>query len=1035
MSLNFIKVIECIEFGILSAEEIREMSVVEIRSPKISGDSLENTIYDERMGSIDHQKLCPTCGQDSRGCPGHFGHIELTVPVIHPLLLKFVLQILRIFCPNCSRLSLTEDFISLRGLKKYTQNLRFSRLIKLAEKGKICMHCLTKQAKISFSPTETSFSMSRFDASSKDEKIPLTPDEIFKRFDNILDEDVVLLGFDPKKMHPRNLIITVLPVLPPVDRPFVLADGMTCDDDLTIQYVEITKINNHLNNPRTQLNKRQKYVQSLKFRVKCLFDNSQNKAKHTNGRPFKGIKKRISGKEGQVRGNLMGKRVEQAARTVIGPDPTLKTGQLAIPPRVAEILTASDNVNSHNIDSLQDLVDKGKCNVVIRGESRINLKYATRILGTRVKRGDVIIREQSESKECRKIKILDESFVVEKGDILVRGDEKTEVKLPGKKRFCLRIGDTVERQLKNGDIVLLNRQPTLHKGSMIAHEIIIRKGKTFRMNLGITSTFNADFDGDEMNIHAPQSEEARAELRLLSHAKNLLVSAQASKCNIKIVQDSLLASFLMTRTSNIIVDKPRFWNVCCSCEDWSSEYILKKIRHIQRIFTKHNKGSVYTGRGLFSMVLPEDFNYRKRNNASPKEPEVIIRRGVLLAGAINKSDLGGGHKSILRIIVKEYPVDVAVSVIDNIQFITNAWLVYRGFSVGIKDCIATKQEEIDACISKCFLEATLAEETSRNPLVKEAKINEALSKARDIGMRLAKEALGFDNSFVSTVTSGSKGDFFNIAQIAGLMGQQNFSGSRIKPALNKGRRPLVHYPFEKLSQELEYESKGFVKNSFIRGLTPEECWFHAITGREGVTDTSMKTSKTGYIQRKLIKVSEDLTVAYDGSVRSVNGNVVQFLYGEDGLDGSETIVRNGEPAICDIGRLVEQLNQKAEVDFRISRIWSLMAKKLLTSSCLSDFDESSDFDETSDSYSSEDSSRVSESISSSAHSFSERSSEGESYSDTPSQTSEFSTENSQSNSESQSDTSQKSGEETSEGSFQSEENCLESSFSGEEWVE
>ena len=199
---------------------------------------------------------------------------------------------------------------------------------------------------------------------NKDEKIVLTADEISKRFENVLDSEVLLLGFDPIQIHPRNLVIWSLPVLPPIDRPYVIAAEMTCDDDITIQYGEIIKINSHLANPKTPHNKRQKYFQSLKFRIKCLFDNSQNKAKHTNGRPFKGIKKRISGKEGQVRGNLMGKRVEQAARTVIGPDPTLKYGQIGIPIEVAKTLTITENINTYNIEKMQRLVDKDKCNAV-----------------------------------------------------------------------------------------------------------------------------------------------------------------------------------------------------------------------------------------------------------------------------------------------------------------------------------------------------------------------------------------------------------------------------------------------------------------------------------------------------------------------------------------------------------------------------------------------------------------------------------------------------------------------------------------------
>ena len=596
MSLLFTKQISAIHFGIMSPDEIQKASVVEVKSAKISSDNMDNTVYDSRMGSMDMNTICPTCNCTSQKCPGHFGHLNLAIPIIHPLHFKFVLSLLRVFCCKCSRFIMTKELIKLHGLQRYTRNIRFKKILKLVEKNKICSHCLAIQPKITFSPVETEYLMCHKE--NKSEKIVLSSEEISKRFENVLDEEVELLGFDPKKIHPRNLIIWTLPILPPIDRPYVIAEGMTCDDDLTIQYIEIIKINCHLKNPNTAQNKRQKYNQSIKFRVKCLFDNSQNKAKHTNGRPFKGYKKRIAGKEGQVRGNLMGKRVEQAGRTVIGPDPRLKFGQLAIPKYVAETLTIMENVNSHNITDLQDYLNKGRCNVVLRGKSRINLKYATRKKGTKLEIGDIIKRSNGEILE-----LMQPYFDLKKRDCIFRNDKKIKTILPSKKYFELQIGDKVERQLKNGDFVLLNRQPTLHKGSMIAHEIVIKPGKTFRFTLASTSSFNADFDGDEMNIHVPGDYRARAEMKELSSAKKLLVSAQSSKCNVKIVQDSLVGNFLMTRDKNIIIPKHRFWNICMYSSNWNTDYILKKCRHIDRVFKKYGiYHGPYTGHGLFSML-------------------------------------------------------------------------------------------------------------------------------------------------------------------------------------------------------------------------------------------------------------------------------------------------------------------------------------------------------------------------------------------------------------------------------------------------
>ena len=421
-----------------------------------------------------------------------------------------------------------------------------------------------------------------------------------------------------------------------------------------------------------------------------------------------------------------------------------------------------------------------------------------------------------------------------------------------------------------------------------------------------------------MNIHVPQSLESQAELRLLSSTKNYIVSAQASKPNIAIVQDSLLGAFLMTKGCNKI-SKERFFDICMrgfgnDGKSWSSEYILKKLDLIKSVFKeKGKKTNVFIGKSLFSLLLPDDFIYTKKNDADKDEPIVKIYRGILYEGAMNKAILGASHNSIIQVLNKEYGSDIASCFVDNIQFITNAFLEMNGFSIGIEDCIATKNEEIEGVIQKCFAEAKSVEENTYHPGIREMRISAALSKAKDIGLKIAKDALSPNNSFVQTVTSGSKGDFFNIAQITGLLGQQNITGKRIELMLNQGRRSLPHYPFSNLTTELEYESRGFVRHSFIHGLNPKEFYFHAMSGREGVTDTAMGTSKSGYIQRRIVKCLEDLQIQYDGTVRNTSGSIYQIAYGEDGMDASKTVKVKDDIEVCDIGRMVDKLNLQYEL--------------------------------------------------------------------------------------------------------------------------
>jgi len=914
---EFSSTISEINFGIYSPEEISSMSVVEIHNHKLSG---PNSIYDENMGPIDNNKLCPQCGQNNTKCPGHFGHIDLNYNIIHPLYHRIVLQFLKCYCIKCSSCLLTPEQLKLNGFMKYQKEQRFYKIIERCEKIDICPECSANQPKLLYVISESNIYMI-YKTKQETIRTQLTENEIENIFRNISNESIELLGLNSKLTHPKNLILSRLPVIPPCDRPYVVSDSVTCDDDTTLQYLEIIKTNNHLADEGLPESKRQKFVQSLKFRIKCLFDNSQDKAKHTNGRPVKSFKKRITGKEGQIRNNLMGKRVDKSGRTVIGPDATLGLDEIAIPFQMARTLSYPEKVTKYNIDYLSELIRTNKANFVERDGSRINLKYALFRKGTELLYGDEIEREVS----CRGGSIIkkrlqyNENNLVklQDGDKLYRNKvELTDITYPKVKDFNIRFGDVVFRHLRDGDILLLNRQPTLHKGSMLAMRIKILPAKTIRMNLAATKTFNADFDGDEMNVHAPSDPECVVELAELSATGKNIISPQSSKPNITIVQDALVGNYLMT-CDNYHMTRAQFFQICCKIRNMTSQQILQKIEMIKTINKKFNKPEYpYTGKGLFSVILPDDLIYEANNKAHPTE-KVKIYRGVMYEGTINKAILGSSHNSLIVIMNKEYSDKVAVNFINNVQFVAYEWLLHFGFSIGIKDCIATKSKEIEHVVSKCFVEAQGVEETTSNPLIREVKVAASLSRARDNGMRIAKEALGPNNNFISTVTSGSKGDYFNIAQITGLLGQQNLSHGRIAKTMSGNTRTLPFYPLEEneekeLTKEMDYESRGFIRNSFIHGINPREFWFHAMTGREGVTDTAMKTAQSGYIQRRMVKVGEDIAVKYDGTVRDGTETIYQFVYGNDGLDPTKTVIVDDKPQICNVSRMIDRINLKYE---------------------------------------------------------------------------------------------------------------------------
>lgn len=480
-----VKDIEYIQFGILSPEDIIKQSVCKIDTSKLNG---EGSVYDSRMGSMEQDDICISCEMNPKDCPGHFGHIELNTFILHPMYMRYITNFLKCICVKCYRVVLTDDHLKLDGISKSFGDSRFDKCVERLEKVDSCYYCDSPKPKITFQQKTNDISM-KF----KEKKIILSDSDIKKIFDNIPEEDVRLLGFNPEIMHPKNLVLSVLPVIPPRARPYVVADNVTCDDDLTNQYIEIVKANKNLIDPEVNDTKKEKSIQTLKFRIKTLMNNSQGKSRCTSGRPIKGIKERISGKDGLIRSNLMGKRRNQSARSVISADPTVRTDELVVPEQVSTNLTVPEIVYDLNLKQLQDIVNNEKANFVVKADgTRINLKYALYKKGTQLLWGDKIIRD---SKEIDPFSY--NNFQLKLGDKIKRnGEIISNIDISKKRDFKLEIGDTVERHLKNGDIVLFNRQPTLHKASMLAKRVIVRPSKTFRFNLASTKTFNADFDGD-----------------------------------------------------------------------------------------------------------------------------------------------------------------------------------------------------------------------------------------------------------------------------------------------------------------------------------------------------------------------------------------------------------------------------------------------------------------------------------------------------------------------------------------------------------
>eukprot|EP01105_Mastigella_eilhardi_P009824 TRINITY_DN229_c0_g1_i2.p1 TRINITY_DN229_c0_g1~~TRINITY_DN229_c0_g1_i2.p1 ORF type:complete len:1834 (+),score=472.26 TRINITY_DN229_c0_g1_i2:323-5824(+) len=869
-----IRKVKLVQFGILSPDEIREMAVVKVEHaeglvkgvPRVSG------LMDLRMGSLSHMK-CNTCS-GLEDCVGHFGYIELAQPMFHYGFLRYVVKVLQSVCFQCSRLLVdANDKAFCAAVKIKDPKRRLDEVHKLCVKKHTCeggdeiedaaqlvlkqeegteggaaparrSGCGAEQPKI----TRESLLLYAEFKTSTDENVEkkqlLTAEKVHSILKRITPEDCLHLGLDPVYARPDWMIVTVLPVPPPCVRPSTVVDSASKgDDDLTYKLADILKANVELKKQEERgapVHLLRDLIAQLQFHLATYFDNEipgQPQSLTKNGRPLKSIRQRLKGKEGRIRGNLMGKRVDFSARTVITPDPNINIDQVGVPRSIALNLTFPEVVTPFNIERLRALIRNGP------------LEHPGAVY---------IIRDDGQRID------------------LHRYQKPTDLHLE--------YGYVVERHIQDGDLVVFNRQPSLHKMSMMGHRIKIMPYSSFRLNLSVTTPYNADFDGDEMNLHVPQSMETRAEVQELMMVPRQIVTPQSNKPCMGIVQDTLLGSLLMT-SRNTFLERDLMMNVLMWMTAWDGRIPIPAVLKPRRL---------WTGKQIFSMILP-NINLIPVDLTSPPPNDnvIVIEQGELLAGMLDVKTLGRASGSIVHVIWKEHGPEATKQFMGQTQAIVNYWLLQHGFSVGIGDTIADKQTNAD--INKTLNTAkdnvkTLwsdAQNGEMEPLPGrtmeesfEARVNKELNSAVDKAGKSAQNSLKDTNNVKMMVVAGSKGSSINVSQMIACVGQQNVEGKRVPFGFYN--RTLPHFTKEDYGPE----SRGFVQNSYLSGLTPQEFFFHAMGGREGLIDTAVKTSETGYIQRRLMKAMEDIQCKYDGTVRNSSGDVIQFLYGEDGMDGA-----------------------------------------------------------------------------------------------------------------------------------------------------
>jgi DNA-directed RNA polymerase II subunit RPB1 len=444
--------------------------------------------------------------------------------------------------------------------------------------------------------------------------------------------------------------------------------------------------------------------------------------------------------------------------------------------------------------------------------------------------------------------------------------------------------------MQNGDNVLFNRQPSLHKMSIMGHRVRVLPYSTFRLNLSVTTPYNADFDGDEMNMHLPQSLETKAEIAEIMYVNKQIVSPQSNRPVMGIVQDSLIGVKLFTHRDTFIT-LDALMNLMMWISDFDKEIPMPAILKPKPL---------WTGKQIFSLILPQINLIRYTSNHDEKtadtmnkfDTKVLIEKGELIMGIVCKRTVGNSSGGLIHCVFNEYGPDKTMWFLNHTQRVINQWLLLSGFSVGVSDIICDQKtndkirqtmNEAKEKVKDILVEAqkgNLECQPGKSMVESfESKVNASLNDARDTAGRHVQASLKSNNHLKNMVIAGSKGNVTNISQIIACVGQQNVEGKRIPFYFDK--RTLPHFT----KDDYGPESRGFVENSYLSGLTPQEFFFHAMGGREGLIDTAVKTSETGYIQRRLVKALEDVMVKYDGTVRNSLGHIVQFLYGEDGMAG------------------------------------------------------------------------------------------------------------------------------------------------------
>jgi len=871
----------------MSHEEITQKAVIEITNISSIRD-FNNSLSDLRLGCVEIFRMCSTCKKNIHDCTGHYGLLKLNRKFVHPLFINETIYVLRCICHYCGNLYLTEEFFNAADISGLSGKNRLKMAAELSDSLHSLHECPNQNITYAKTLKNGFITYEEVINGSKIEK-KRSMDFIEKIFSGLKPEDLSLLGFYDKS-HPKNFIIQSLLIPPPQARPQTFADGMIREDYLTGILSEIIKFNIDLSKSFTHEYYKANTEINLYESITAYMLGSDKKVMNKGEKDVALIPK-LTKKDGLMRNKFMGKRVNYCGRTVAGPASKSNLGQLIIPKFFSKILTIPEKVTKYNFNRLKEAIQSGQA------QSIISIK-----------------------KDNEELMMIDD-------------------RLREKLKTSLQIGDVVIRLIQNGDLVLGGRQPTLHAESNLVFSAVIKDDLVIGLNSCVNSAFNADFDGDELNLHVIQEIKAQAESSTIANVKFHIMNVQSNRPMIAPAFNDFLSSHLMTMSwvtgdvkelkidanqweyiKNDVKNKitKKQWNDVINDLGYNSSFLEVEIPEsrwqeaLSVVLDSERKNTLFercykngvnerNGRSFFSLAFPVNFCYTLPSTISRKitienfdgttqeytvkiDNSLVIKDGILISGTLNKEIIGNVTNSLVQIIFKLYSIKETCRFINDVHKICNWFLMWHNYSIGYKDIDANRPEILNAI--KKEVNKTQFEIYNLGPIPSDSidlffwkkKAIKLLDNVERIGANIGLKILEQTNPLIVMGKYGSqiKGTPLNTAQIVGSLGAQFIENDLPKLEFNKNTRTLPTF----LPNDTSLKSLGYIVHSYLDSLTPSELFFHISAGRTGLITSSNSVGANGYTSRRIRKTLEDTFINCLGIVSTVDGRIFSYSFGD-----------------------------------------------------------------------------------------------------------------------------------------------------------